>query len=80
MLIMKSSFYFLKFYHSFFWPNLVPQSEILQTVILLRDILLYLIAVLMFIFSKCLPFNFSGKFGLKMLLQLSQNIAAIVAS
>lgn len=80
MLIMKSSFYFFKFYHSFFWPNLVPQSEILRTVILLRDILLYVIAVLMFIFPKCSPFNFSGKFGLKMLLLLSQNIAAIVAS
>ena len=24
------SVYFLKFYHAFFWPNLVPQSGMLQ--------------------------------------------------
>ena len=35
--------------------------------------------VLMFIFSQCSPFNFSGIFGLKMLLKLSQNIATVVA-
>ena len=35
--------------------------------------------VLMFIFSQCLPFIFSEKFHLKMLLKLSQKIAALVA-
>ena len=33
----------------------------------------------MFIFSQCSPFNFSDKFGLKILLQLSQKIATLVA-
>ena len=32
-----------------------------------------------FFFSKCLPFNFSGKLDLKTLLQLSQKIATVVA-
>ena len=35
--------------------------------------------VLMFIFSQCLPFIFSEKFHLKMLLKLSQKIATLVA-
>ena len=35
--------------------------------------------VLMFIFSQCLPFNFSGKYGLKLLLKLSQKIATLIA-
>ena len=64
--------YFLKFL-SFFWPNLDPRSGILQTDCNLayhRDILLYVITVLMFISSKCSRFNFLGKFGLKILLQL----------
>ena len=46
-----------------------------QTVIWHRNILLYVTAIWMFLFSKCLPF----KFGLKVLLQLSQKIATIVA-
>ena len=35
--------------------------------------------VLMFIFSQCSLFNFAGKFGLKILLNLSQEIATLVA-
>ena len=35
--------------------------------------------VLMFTFSQCSPFIFSGKFCLKMLLKLSQKIATLVA-
>ena len=35
--------------------------------------------VLMFIFSKYSPFNFSDTFGLKILLQLSQKTATIAA-
>ena len=40
---------------------------------------IYVITVLMFIFSKYLPFNFSGKFGFKILLKLSQKIATLGA-
>ena len=32
----------------------------------------------MFIFAQCSPFNFLGKFGLKMLLKLSPTIATLV--
>ena len=38
-----------------------------------------MIMVLMLIFSKCSPFSLSGKFGLKILLQLPQKIVAIAA-
>ena len=38
-----------------------------------------MITVLILFFSKCSPLNFSGKSGLKILLKLSEKIAAIVA-
>ena len=38
-----------------------------------------MITVLILIFSKCSPLNFSGKSGLKILLKLSKKIATIVA-
>ena len=38
-----------------------------------------MITSLMLIFSKCSPFNLSGKYGLKILMQLPQKIVTIVA-
>ena len=56
----KFSVYFLKFLQFFLfgqiWSKNLEFSK--QTVIWHRNILLYVIMVLMFIFSKCSPFNF----------------------
>ena len=46
-----------------------------ETAIWHRNIFLYVIVVLMFVFSKCSLF----RFGLKFLLKLSQKVATIVA-
>ena len=72
------SVYFLKFLSFFllvkFGPTIWNSPSRLQF-----GIGIYMTAVLMFIFSQCLPFNFSGKFGLKISLKLSQKIATLVA-
>ena len=63
--------YFVKFYHSFFWPNLIPQSGIFQ---IDRNLAQAYIVICDYAFDvffpKCSPLSFSGKFGLKILLQL----------
>ena len=70
--------YFLKFLSFFFLAKFSPTIRNSPDR-LSFGIGVYMTTVLMFSFSQCSPFIYSGKFCLKMLLKLSQKTATLVA-